>query len=59
MLEHNNRDVGFREELTFSWSGNDQVHAAGAIDVDFKTDAAARSRAAHGSSTFVACDSNW
>lgn len=28
--------------------GNDSVHAAGALDNDFKTDAAARSRATHG-----------
>ncbi len=30
---------------------NDQVHAAGAMDIDFKTDVAARSRATSGSAT--------
>ncbi len=32
---------------------NDQVHAAGAYDVDFKTDAAARSRATPSSSAYL------
>jgi hypothetical protein len=34
--------------MDVSLQSNDQVHAAGAFDVDFKTDVAARSRATSG-----------
>jgi len=43
----------------FLLASNDQVHAAGAFDVDFKTDVAARSRATPGSPVFVRCQSNF
>ena len=44
-------DSTFYDTLSIS-ATNDQVHAAGAFDVDFKTDVAARSRATPGYPTF-------